>query len=102
MKAGFYFGILLCAIVVVNTTLWIMASLNNPLFDGAKQQYLGYFPSYLKNAGLLTFLSIALSSLSIYLLTFSLRISPTIYRRVGQVVIALDFILISGYLYTLL
>jgi|GEM_PF-5858591 len=102
MKLLFYSGLLLCVVVVANIALWIIVSTKEVAFDEAKALYLGYFPAFLGNALVLTLLGITLNSLSTYLLTRSQKIIGSVYRRVSQLVIILNIILISWQVFTLM
>lgn len=102
MKVAFSIGILLFVAVVADLTLWISLSTKDISFDQTKALYLSYFPAFLRNATILTLLTIALSSLSIYLLSRSSKLPGTGYRRVGQLLLALNFVLISWQIFSLM
>ena len=102
MRIFFYAGLLLCLVVVANVSLWIITSAKEMPFTQAKALYLGYFPVFIRNALVLTLLGITLNSLSTYLLTRSQKIISSGYRRVSQLVIILNIILISWQVFTLM
>ncbi|QKZ12711.1 hypothetical protein [Spirosoma sp. KUDC1026] len=102
MKAFFYSGLLLCAIVVANVLLWMSASAKEAAFDQAKALYLSYFPGFLSNANVLTFMSIVLCCLSIYLLIRSQYQLSSIYRGISVLFTIVNGVLISWYLFTLM
>ena len=102
MKASFYFGLLLCIIVVVDLTLWIVLSAKDVPFAQAKTLYLSYFPTFIRNATILTLLAIGLGILSIYSLSRSQEFLGVGYRRAGQLLMALNGGLIVWQLFTLM
>ncbi len=102
MKASFYFGLLLCIVVVANLILWIGLSTKDVPFDQAKALYLSYFPAFLRNATTLTLLPIGLGSLSIYLLSRSQELLDVGYRRAGQLLMSLNGVLIVWQLFSLM
>jgi hypothetical protein len=102
MKTAFYGGLLLCFTVLAYTALWIVISTNATSFYAARDQYLSYFPLFLSDAMLLTVGGIAMCGLSIYLLIYSLKLPGVVYKRVIQVAMLLNSILISWQVFTLL
>ena len=102
IKAYFYCGVLLCVGVVANIVLWIITSTKKVSFDQAAALYLNYFPSFLKNTTLLTLLGIALSSLSVFLLTRSQKTLGSGYRQISLLLTTLNIILISWQVFSLM
>jgi hypothetical protein len=102
MKAAFYAGLLLCIVVVADLILWIVVSTKDVSFGQAKLLYLNHFPSFLRNATLLTLLGVALSGLSIYFLNRSQKLPSIVYHRAEQILTSLNIVLISWKVFTLL
>ncbi|MBD2700482.1 hypothetical protein IC229_07540 [Spirosoma sp. BT702] len=102
MKTAFYFGLLLCLIGTANLILWIGLSTKDLSFEQTKALYLSYFPVFFRNVTLITLLGIAFGCFSAYLLIRSQGLTDIGYRRVGQLFIGLNTLLIMWQAFSLM
>lgn len=102
MKAKFYTGVILCFIVLLNLLLWIRLSIAGDSFEKTKNNYLNYFPVFLRNAIHITLLSILISCVSFYLIESSKDSGNRLERLLGQYLNYLNILMVCWMIFSLM
>lgn len=101
-KAFISVGILLSLVVLYSFLLWFKLTLNNKIsFETARQLYLSNYPSFLRNAPVLTVLHIVLNMLAIICFLQYHRSSTKVTALVKSFVI-LNVVMIMWQIFSLM